>query len=85
MNYTTAEEGGPPITRSRFISTVVFANSCLDDYTRAVSVDMYALVIDLTALELKNTQSHLYSRHVARLQMWLRALYEISPDTPVSK
>jgi hypothetical protein len=48
-----------------------------------VHVDLYLLVVDLTALELHNGSHHLFARHVARLQMWLQALYELSADTPV--
>jgi len=48
-----------------------------------VNVDLYILVVDLTALELHNGSHHLFARHVARLQMWLQALYELAADTPV--
>ena len=48
-----------------------------------VQVDLFILVVDLTALELHNGSHHLFARHVARLQMWLQSLYELSADTPV--
>jgi len=48
-----------------------------------VQVDLYILVVDLTALELHNGSHHLFARHVSRLQMWLQALSELATDTPV--
>ena len=48
-----------------------------------VQVDLYILVVDLTALELHNGSQHLFARHVSRLQMWLQALSELATDTPV--
>lgn len=68
---------------STYISAFVLANDILDNFSRNIQVDMYLLVVDLTSLELQNGSQHLFARHVARLQMWLCALYEICPDTPV--
>jgi len=48
-----------------------------------VHVDLYILVVDLTALELHNGSQHLFARHVSRLQMWLQALSEMAAETPV--
>jgi len=48
-----------------------------------VHVDLYILVVDLTALELHNGSQHLFARHVSRLQMWLQALNEMAAETPV--
>ena len=79
---STSTMTSPTPTR-RYMSTIVFANDVLDDYTRNVQVDLYLLVVDLTSFELKNGSQHLFARHVARMRMWLRALYEIAPDTPV--
>ena len=66
-----------------YMSTIVFANDVLESYSRYINVDLYLLVVDLTSLELHNGSQHLFARHVNRMQMWLHALYEISPDTPV--
>ncbi|KAK2144478.1 hypothetical protein LSH36_752g01024 [Paralvinella palmiformis] len=69
--------------QSCYVSTIVLANDILDNFSRSISVDLYLLVVDLTSLEIQNGSQHLFARHVSRLQMWLQALYEIAPDTPV--
>jgi hypothetical protein len=68
---------------SCFLSTLILANDVLDAYTRQINVDLYILTVDLTTLELQNGSQHLFARHVNRMQMWLQALYELAPDTPV--
>ena len=55
----------------------------LDAMVFKVQVDLYILVVDLTALELHNGSQHLFARHVSRLQMWLQALNEMAAETPV--
>ena len=66
-----------------FLSTLILANDILDPYTRQINVDIYLLTVDLTTLELQNGSQHLFARHINRMQMWLQALYELAPDTPV--
>lgn len=68
---------------SRFVTCVVFGGDHLDAFTRSVRADIYLLLIDLTSLEHHNGSQHLVARHIARLQMWLQSLYELSPDVPV--
>lgn len=68
---------------SRFVTCVVFGGDHLDVFTSSVRADIYLLLIDLTSLEHHNGSQHLVARHVARLQMWLQSLYELSPDVPV--
>lgn len=65
------------------VGTLVLANDVLDPYSRSVVVDLYVLLVDLTCLERHNGSQHLFVRHVSRLQSWLQALHELSPDTPV--
>lgn len=66
-----------------YVSTIVFANNILDNFCKNIHVDLYLLVVDLTSLELQNGSQHLFARHVNRMQMWLEALYEVAPYTPV--
>ncbi len=66
-----------------YVSTIVLANDLLDNFSKNIQVDLYLLVVDLTSLELQNGSQHLFARHVNRMQMWLEALYEVAPYTPV--
>ena len=66
-----------------YVSALVMSNNILDNFTRNIDVDLYLLAVDLTTLELHRGSQHLFLRHLSRLQMWLKALYEIAPDTPV--
>jgi hypothetical protein len=75
--------GGAGPDSTCFLSTLILANDVLDAYTRQINVDLYVLTVDLTTLELQNGSQHLFARHINRMQMWLQALYELSPDTPV--
>ncbi len=68
---------------SCYISTLVLANDILDTFSKNISVDLYLLAVDLTALELQNGSQHLFARHVSRMQMWLQSLYDVAPHTPV--
>ena len=71
------------------VNVVVMANDFLDGFTRDVDVDLYLLAVDLTSLELQRNggaasqQQHLFSRHLSRLRMWLRTIYELNADVPV--
>ena len=66
-----------------YVSTITLANDVLDNFCKNIQVDLYLLVVDLTSLELQNGSQHLFARHVNRMQMWLEALFEIAPYTPV--
>ena len=68
---------------SCYVSTIVLANDILDNFSKNINVDLFMLAVDLTTLELQNGSQHLFARHVNRMQMWLQALYETAPDTPV--
>ena len=65
------------------ISAIVVGNDVLDNYTQNLKVDLYVLTFDMTSLEMHNGSQHLFARHVSRLQMWMQALFELSPETPV--
>ena len=66
------------------LNAIELSNTVMDAYSRSLNVDLYLLTIDLTTLQLHNgCQQHLFSRHLQRVQMWLQALHEVSPDTPV--
>ena len=55
----------------------------LDVYGRSLEVDAYILAFDITSIQAAGSAYHngtaaaLASRHAARLQMWLQALYEV--------
>jgi len=55
----------------------------LDVYGRGLDVDAYILAFDVTSIQAAGSAHHngtaaaLTSRHAARLQMWLQALYEV--------
>jgi len=55
----------------------------LDAYGRGLEVDAYILAFDVTSIQAAGSAHHngtasaLTSRHAARLQMWLQALYEV--------
>lgn len=66
-----------------YVSAAVMSREILDGFCRDIRVDLFVLVVDLTSLELKRGGHQLVKRHLGRFQMWLRALYELSPDTPV--
>ena len=59
------------------------AGKHLDDYGRSLDVDAYILAFDVTSIQAagsahqNGTAAALTSRHAARLQMWLQALYEV--------
>ena len=65
------------------VSAIVIGNDVLDNYTRNLKVDFYVLTFDMTSLEMHNGSQHLFARHISRLQMWMQALFELSPETPV--
>jgi len=54
-----------------------------DVYGRGLDVDAYILAFDVTSIQAAGSAHHngtaaaLTSRHAARLQMWLQALYEV--------
>lgn len=68
---------------SRYLSAIELSNGVMDTFSRNLSVDLYLLAVDLTAIQPHNGCQHLFARHVNRIQMWLQALYELSPETPV--
>lgn len=75
--------GGVGVGGNCCVNAIVMSNDALDNFTRSIRVDLYLLVVDLTSLEMHRGSQHLFLRHLSRLQMWLKALYEISPETPV--
>lgn len=85
LNFSVGGSGGDSTVSSRYVTMVVFSGEYLDSYTRDIHADLYMVLVDLTTLEQHHNGSppHLVTRHLARLQMWLQAMYETSPKTPV--
>ena len=77
------ELGGAAAGWCRLDVVDLSAGRHLDDYGRALDVDAYVLAFDVTSIQAagsthhNGTQAALTSRHAARLQMWLQALYEV--------
>jgi len=66
---------------------VLSADDILNEYVRQISIDLFLLVFDVSALDpagqpVNGTRSST-RRPFARLQMWLQALYEVEPDCRV--
>ena len=85
LNFSVGASGGDAAVSTRYATTVVFSGEYLDSYTRDIQADLYMVLVDLTTLEQHHNGSppHVVTRHLARLQMWLQAMYETSPKTPV--
>lgn len=67
-----------------FVSAVELNRGWADQYSQRINVDVFLLTIDISTIQPHNgCHQHLYQRHMCRLQMWLEALYELSPNTPV--
>ena len=66
---------------------VLSADDILNEYVRQISIDLFLLAFDVSALDpagqpVNGTRSST-RRPFARLQMWLQALYEVEPDCRV--
>lgn len=81
VNFSLSDD----VHASCYVTGIAFSGEYLDNYTRDVHADLYLVLLDLTTLEQHQMGSppHLLVRHLARLQMWLQAAYEMSPTTPV--
>lgn len=80
----------PRSSRRCDVTTVEFSGDFVDAYTRQLRPDIRLLLVDLTSLEPSPgngaTGQHYHHqpvRHVTRTRMWLEALYELEPDSPV--
>ena len=80
------ELAGPGSGWCRLDVVDLSAGRHLDDYGRSLDVDAYILAFDVTSIQAAGSAHHngtaaaLTSRHAARLQMWLQALYEVRDD-----
>ena len=66
---------------------VLSPDDILNEYVRQISIDLFLLAFDVSALDpagqpVNGTRSST-RRPFARLQMWLQALYEVEPDCRV--
>ena len=66
---------------------VLSTEDILNEYVRQISIDLFLLAFDVSALDpagqpVNGTRSST-RRPFARLQMWLQALYEVEPDCRV--
>jgi len=66
---------------------VLSADDILNEYVRQISIDLFLLAFDVSALDpggqpVNGTRSST-RQPFARLQMWLQALYELDPDCRV--
>jgi len=68
------------------ITAVAYLADYMDAYFRQLKTDIRLLLIDMTSLEAgQNGAAHAQTlaRHVTRTQLWLDALQELEPDSPV--
>lgn len=67
-------------------TAVAYSADFADAYFRQLKTDVRLLLVDMTSLEVgQNGAMHqqTFARHVTRTRMWLSALYELEPDSPV--
>jgi len=68
------------------ITAVAYMADFMDAYFRQLKTDIRLLLIDMTSLEVgQNGAAHqqTFARHVTRTQLWLDALQELEPDSPL--
>ena len=65
---------------------MAYSADYMDAYFRQLKTDIRLLLIDMTSLDVgQNGAAHqqTFARHVSRTQLWLDALQELEPDSPV--
>ena len=84
-NGILSDHGGSTSSRCNF-TAVAYSSDFVDAYFRQLKTDIRLLLIDMTSLEVgQNGAAHqqTLARHVTRTQLWLSALHELEPDSPV--
>lgn len=80
QSFEETDEAG----RSHFITLIVLDVDKVDSYVKELWFDAVILTLDLSMFETQNELQHaLSSRHLAGLELWLEALQELYPRTPV--
>lgn len=84
-NGVLTDNSGSASGRCDF-TAVAYSADVIDAYFRQLKTDIRLLLIDMTCLEVgQNGAAHqqTLTRVVARTQLWLDALHELEPDSPV--
>jgi len=84
-NGVLTENSSSSSSRCNF-TAVAYSADFMDAYFRQLKTDIRLLLIDMTSLEVgQNGPAHqqTFARHVTRTRLWLDALQELEPDSPV--
>ena len=84
-NGVLTDNSGSSSSRCNF-TAAAYSADFTDAYIRQLKTDIRLLPIDMTSLEVgQNGAAHqqTLARHVTRTQLWLDALQELEPDSPV--
>ena len=84
-NGVLTDSGGSSAGRCNF-TAVAYSADYMDAYLRQLKTDIRLLLVDMTSLDVgQNGAVHqqTFARHVSRTQLWLDALQDLEPDSPV--
>jgi len=85
-NGVLSDNSGSSSSSRCHLTAVAYCADFVDAYFRQLKTDIRLLLIDMTSLEVgQNGAAHqqTLARHVTRTQLWLDALQELEPDSPV--
>lgn len=86
LTDNTKTSPSPPASHRCNITAFAYLADYMDAYFRQLKTDVRLLLVDMTSLEVgQNGAAHAQTlaRHVTRTHLWLDALQQLEPDSPV--